>query len=112
MWKFFLRAREPSRNLAREELHMLDQELPLEELIYFRMRCAMSHSDHLRTGMRSSDRGNEYAKRLVPLLNALKINPHVPLHRNEEAVIRGKQVWLLVPTQPTNQNVILIQSNS
>lgn len=83
MWKFFLRARQPSLSLAREELGMLDQDLPLEEIIYFRMRCAMSHSDHLRS--------SEYASRLVPLLNALKINPHVPLLHNEEAVIRGKQ---------------------
>lgn len=63
---------------------MLDQELPLEEVIYFRVRCAMSHSDHLQS--------TEYTSSLLPLLNALKINLHVPLHHNEEAVMRGKQV--------------------
>jgi hypothetical protein len=71
-------------SLAREELALLDHDLPLDEIIYYRMRCAMSHSDHLRS--------SEYATRLVPLLNALKVNPHVPLHHNEEAVIRGKRV--------------------
>ena len=65
---------------------MLEQDLPLEEIIYFRMRCAMSHSGLLRS--------SEYAKTLAPLLNAMKNNPHVPMHRNEEAVIRGKQARL------------------
>ena len=68
---------------------MLDQELSLEELIYLRWRCAMVHSKLLRS--------NKYASQLVPLLNAFKVKPHVPLHRNEEAVMRGDPVRHSLP---------------
>lgn len=94
MWKFFLRAREPSLSLAREELGLLDQDLPLEEIIYLRMKCAMNHSDHLKD--------NAYASRLMQILNMLKINPHEPLHPNEEAIMRGKPVCFYLLSSSTS----------
>lgn len=85
VWQLW-QARKPSFGLTREELANLDAELPLDELLHFRLRTAMRHSHLLQS--------REYAGAIIRLMNTIAVNAHVPLPLNIEAIIKGDPVCL------------------
>lgn len=83
MWQLWQR-RKPTFGMTREELSTLDSELPLDELLHFRLRTAIRHSYLLQS--------REYASAVIRILNTMSVNAHVPLPYNMEAIIKGEPV--------------------
>lgn len=83
MWQLW-QVRQPSFGMNREELANLDAELPLDELLHFRLRTAMRYSHLLQS--------REYASSVIRILNTVAVNAHVPLPSNTEAIMKGEPV--------------------
>lgn len=88
IWQLWQR-RQPTFGVTKDELAVLDADLPLDEAIHFRMRTAMRHSYLLQS--------REYANAVIRMLNTMTVNLHVPLPYASEAVIKGEPVCAPTP---------------
>eukprot|EP00892_Ulva_mutabilis_P007162 jgi/Ulvmu1/4818/UM020_0103.1 len=87
VWQLWQR-RKPSFGLTREELNDLDAELPLDELLHYRLRTAMRYSHLLKS--------REYASATIRILNTIAVNAHIPLPHNTEAIMKGEPITPLL----------------